>query len=54
MGETGASGSLAQFKSHFGAVPCAYAEYRLERVPVSRLDRGLRGIVKRIVGFRDA
>jgi lipid II:glycine glycyltransferase (peptidoglycan interpeptide bridge formation enzyme) len=54
MGETGASGSLAQFKAHFGAAPYAYAEYRLERFPISRLDQGLRGVVKRIVGFQDA
>jgi hypothetical protein len=54
MGETGSSGSLAQFKSQFGAEAFAYAEYRLERVPISKLDQGLRRIVKRIIGFRDA
>jgi lipid II:glycine glycyltransferase (peptidoglycan interpeptide bridge formation enzyme) len=54
MGETGSSGSLAQFKTQFGAEAFAYAEYRLERVPISKLDQGLRRIVKRIIGFQDA
>jgi hypothetical protein len=33
MGETGASESLAHFKSRFGARPYHYAEYRVERLP---------------------
>lgn len=54
MGETGTSRPLAQFKAHFGADAYSYAEYRLERLPISRLDQGLRGLVKRIIGFEDA
>jgi hypothetical protein len=53
MGETGTAGSLAQFKTRFGARPHPYAEYHLERLPITALDRQARGIVKRIVGFKD-
>ena len=54
MGETGASSSLAQFKSRFGAVAVPYAEYRYERIPLARFDGFARATVKRILGFRDA
>ncbi len=54
MGETGTSRPLAQFKTHFGAHEIPYAEYRLERLPISKLDRGLRTIVKGVIGFQDA
>ena len=53
MGETGPSASLAQFKTRFGALPYAYAEYHLERIPITALDRRARSVVKRVVGFRD-
>jgi hypothetical protein len=53
MGETGSSSSLAQFKTRFGAVPHPYAEYHLERLPITAFDRQARRVVKRIVGFRD-
>jgi hypothetical protein len=53
MGETGASESLAQFKSRFGAAAYPYAEYYSERLPISRLDQGLRHIIKRFIGFKD-
>jgi hypothetical protein len=53
MGETGSSASLGQFKTRFGADPCRYAQYHLERLPITTLDRGARGVVKRIIGFRD-
>jgi hypothetical protein len=53
MGESGASSSLAQFKTRFGASPYPYAEYHLERLPITALDQRARGIVKRIVGFRE-
>jgi hypothetical protein len=53
MGETGTSASLAQFKTRFGAEPHTYAEYRLERVPLSAADAGLRTAVKRAIRFRD-
>jgi len=54
MGETGRSASLAQFKTRFGARAYPYAEYHLERLPISRLDRALRAAVKRLIGFREA
>ena len=45
--------SLAQFKSRFGAVAQPYAEYRLERLPLTHAEQRLRGLVKRAIGFRD-
>jgi GNAT acetyltransferase-like protein len=53
MGESGSSDSLAQFKTRFGARPCAHSEYHLERLPITALDRRLRGAAKRVIGFRD-
>ncbi len=53
MGETGSSISLARFKSGFGAEAYEYAEYRLERLPLTQVDALLRKIVKRIIGFKD-
>ncbi len=54
MGETGSSDTLAQFKKGFGAEMYHYAEYRLERFPVTRIDHLLRSFVKRIIGFKEA
>jgi hypothetical protein len=54
LGESGQSTSLAQFKERFGARPVDYAEIRLERLPVTRVDTALRSGVKRLLGFRDA
>lgn len=54
MGETGASQSLARFKKSFGAEEYPYAEYRLERFPITRANQLLRGTVKRLIGFKDA
>lgn len=53
MGESGESEGIAHFKERFGARAYPYSEYRLERLPLSRIDRGLRGIVKRAIGFQD-
>jgi hypothetical protein len=53
MGESGFSSSLAQFKTRFGARPRLYAEYHLERLPITALDRRARSAVKRLIGFRD-
>jgi hypothetical protein len=53
MGETGASKSLARFKSRFGADPYPYAEYVFERLPVTVIDHRLRSIVKKLIGFKD-
>ncbi len=54
MGETGESSSLAQFKSRFGAAAVPYGEYWIEKLPISRVERGLRGAVKMAIGFKDA
>lgn len=53
MGESGESVGIGQFKERLGARAYPYHEYRLERLPLSRLDRGLRGLVKRAIGFKD-
>jgi hypothetical protein len=53
MGETGNSADLAFFKERFGAVPVAYGEYHLERLPITACDRRLRHAVKATIGFRD-
>jgi hypothetical protein len=53
LGESGSSESLAQFKTRFGARPHPYSQYHLERLPVTALDRRMRGAVKRVIGFRD-
>jgi hypothetical protein len=53
MGESGGSASLAQFKTRFGARPFPYAEYHLERLPLTAADRCARTAVKRVMRFRD-
>jgi hypothetical protein len=53
MGETGNSSSLSQFKEKFGAVPYDYAEYRIERLPLTAADKMARNAVKRLIGFKD-
>jgi lipid II:glycine glycyltransferase (peptidoglycan interpeptide bridge formation enzyme) len=54
MGESGGSRNLARFKEKLGARPHDYAEYRFERLPLTRADAVVRGAIKRAVGFRDA
>ena len=54
MGESGNSASLALFKGRFGAVPYAYSQYVLEKLPITRLDAMLRTGVKRVIGFKDS
>lgn len=53
LGESGSSVSLAQFKERFGAEAHPYAEYRLERLPISRAEQEIKMVVKRVVGFKD-
>jgi hypothetical protein len=53
MGESGSSAGLAQFKTRFGARPHPYAEYRIERLPITAVDRRARQAVKRVIGFQD-
>ncbi|MFJ9459655.1 GNAT family N-acetyltransferase [Kitasatospora sp. NPDC101447] len=54
MGDARPESSLAQFKQSFGARPAASPAYYRERLPLTALDRRLRGAVKRVIGFRDA
>ena len=54
MGESGTSASLARYKEHFLAEPVPYAEYRFERLPLTRTDVAARSLVKRAIGFKDA
>ncbi len=54
MGETGNSTPLARFKSQFGALPVAYGEYWIEKLPVKEMDQKLRKAVKTLIGFSDA
>lgn len=54
MGESGTSDSLSHFKSRFGAEEFHYSQYIIERLPLTRLDTGLRTIVKRLINFKDA
>jgi len=53
LGETGTASSLASFKEGFGGQSVPYADFAIERLPVSRADRALRTGVKRVIGFRD-
>ena len=53
FGDTGSSTSLAQFKERFGARSVDYADFGVERLPITRVDRALRTGVKRAIGFRD-
>jgi hypothetical protein len=53
MGETGGSDSLAQFKTRFGARPYPYAEYHIERLQITALDRRARQLAKQVLRFRD-
>jgi len=53
LGESGDSVSLAQFKERFGAVAYPYAEYHIERLPITPLEHRLRSLVKKAIGFKD-
>jgi lipid II:glycine glycyltransferase (peptidoglycan interpeptide bridge formation enzyme) len=53
MGESGSHAGLHNFKTRFGAQPHSYAEFHIERLPITELDRHARGVVKRVIGFRD-
>ena len=53
LGESGTSARLADFKERFAAVGYDYADYRVERFPVTGADRLARGAVKRLIRFKD-
>jgi hypothetical protein len=52
MGESG-TGTLGQFKERFGARPLVSQEFRFERLPITRAERGIKTAVKRVIGFQD-
>ena len=54
MGESGTSKSLSSFKSNFGAEAFEYPEIYHERLPLTRVETALRGMVKKLIGFKDA
>lgn len=54
MGESGASEGISKFKERFGAQAYTYNAYRLERFPISKINKGLKSVVKRAIGFKDA
>ncbi len=53
MGESGRNASLADYKERFGAAPFDYDEYRIERLPLLRVDQTARAVVKKLIGFKD-
>lgn len=53
MGESGQSISLARFKERFGAQAYRYAEYRIERLPVTEVNYSARELFNKLIGFKD-
>jgi len=53
LGESGGSTSLAAYKERFGGVAFPYAEYRIETLPLTRVDTAVRSTAKKVLGFRD-
>lgn len=53
MGESGGSQSLAYYKERFGAEPLEYADYAIEKLPLSKVDRSARSVVKSMIRFKD-
>lgn len=53
LGDSAPSSPLACTKQKLGASEVHYAGYRFERVPLTAVDRFLRGQVKRVIGFRE-
>jgi hypothetical protein len=53
LGESRPGSSLARFKRKLGADAVPYAEYIVERLPLTRANGALRKAIKRAIGFRD-
>jgi hypothetical protein len=53
LGDSAPSSSLARNKRGFGAEDVSYDGYRLERLPLTAVDRFVRRQAKRVIGFRD-
>ena len=54
LGESGNSASLSHYKERFGAIAYSYAEYHLERIPITSIDHGVRSVIKKVIGFKDS
>ena len=53
LGESGENPKLALFKTRFGAEPFSYCEYKIERIPIAKIDQKARTLVKNVIGFKD-
>ncbi len=53
LGDSAPGSPLARNKRGFGAEETQYEGYRLERIPITAVDRRLRRGVKRVIRFRD-
>ena len=53
MGDSGWSVSIAQFKERFGAQAYTYSEYRLEQLPLSRIESEIKKVIKWVLRFKD-
>lgn len=53
LGESGNSTRLAHFKTRFGAAPFSYSEYKIEKLPLTKIDQSARKFIKKIIGFKD-
>lgn len=53
LGDSAPSSELARNKRGFGATDAFYTGYRLERLPVTALDRSVRRLAKKVIRFRD-
>jgi hypothetical protein len=53
MGESQPGSSLERFKRDFGADDVGTGLYRLERLPLTRIDRRARSLAKSLLSFRD-
>ena len=54
MGETGNLESLAKFKSRFGAEEVCYNEFYLDNWHLYQSKEKLKGVVKKLIRFKDA
>jgi hypothetical protein len=53
LGESGTSAALAKNKEEFGAIAVDYFAYRQERLPLTPIERRVRSLAKRAIGFKD-
>jgi len=53
LGDSSPSSGLARHKARYGAKEYVYSAYRLERLPVTAVDRFVRRNAKKLIRFRD-